>query len=208
MCDITKKYKPGYHAQVGYKAAIKKPDGKYYSASTGIEYKLGKVQVPETFELLNRYWSPCGHGEIWYAEDHKGLTSIFINKDDALATARAMAVKEYIFFNTEVVLLQMKIGGIKYKGSVGASLEIDADVFMGTIIRSIVEIPMFEEEWAVLSPDGIPIFFDKTYSSLAKAKAAFNIWKKRFVKQGYYSFNLTRIPLVDLESFCTLEKLK
>jgi hypothetical protein len=65
-------------------------------------------------------------------------------------------------------------------------------------------------KYEVLSPDGIRIEFDKPhYRSMKKAFEAFNIWKKRFEFQGYYSSNnFGRIPLNDLESYCQFNKVK
>jgi hypothetical protein len=37
---------------------------------------------------------------------------------------------------------------------------------------------------------------------MKKAKEAFEKWKQRYTKQGYYSSNRGRIPLNDLEQYC------
>jgi len=59
----------------------------------------------------------------------------------------------------------------------------------------------------MLSPDGFPIEFDKTYSSKKEAEKAFIEWKKRYELQGYYSSNSGRISLEELRGCCTLKKL-
>lgn len=64
-----------------------------------------------------------------------------------------------------------------------------------------------KQRYNVLSPDGISIEFDKTYCSPEEAKQAFDLWAKRYEKQGYYSSNEGRIPLADLEYYCTLVEL-
>jgi hypothetical protein len=66
---------------------------------------------------------------------------------------------------------------------------------------------MKKAKYDILSPDGFSIAFDKTYSSIEKAKKAFENWKKRFEAQGYYSSNSGRINLEDLEQHCTLVEL-
>ena len=60
--------------------------------------------------------------------------------------------------------------------------------------------------YQVLSPDGITIEFDRPYyTSREKALEAFNDWKERYRKQGYYSSNNGRIPLDELENYCTIQ---
>jgi len=56
----------------------------------------------------------------------------------------------------------------------------------------------------VISPDGFSIDRVATYTSRKKAIAAFEVWKKRFEAQGYYSSNRGRIALEDLAEHCTL----
>lgn len=62
-------------------------------------------------------------------------------------------------------------------------------------------------KYQILSPDGISIENIPGYPTLEAAKNAFNVWKKRFKNQGYYSSNEGRIELVDLEECCTLIEL-
>ena len=50
----------------------------------------------------------------------------------------------------------------------------------------------------VISPDGFSIHPVETYSSLDEALKAFENWKQRYQKQGYYSSNHGRITLDDL----------
>ena len=56
----------------------------------------------------------------------------------------------------------------------------------------------------ILSPDGFAIRREKTYPTLDDAKAEFELWKKGYEQQGYYSSNRGRIPLDELEENCTL----
>ena len=56
--------------------------------------------------------------------------------------------------------------------------------------------------YEVLSPDGFTIEFDRPYyTSKKNAIEAFDKWKERFRRQGYYSSNNGRIPLEDLEDY-------
>jgi hypothetical protein len=60
-------------------------------------------------------------------------------------------------------------------------------------------------KYNVISPDGFSITFDETYNTIKEVKKAFNEWKKRYKLQGYYSSTqYGRIPLKDLESYCTI----
>jgi hypothetical protein len=62
--------------------------------------------------------------------------------------------------------------------------------------------------YEVLSPDGFTIEFDKPYyTSKEKAMTAFNEWKERYRRQGYYSSNNGRISLDELEKYCTFNKI-
>ena len=62
--------------------------------------------------------------------------------------------------------------------------------------------------YEVLSPDGFTIEFDRPYyTSKERAMIAFNEWKERFRRQGYYSSNNGRIPLEDLENYMTIREL-
>lgn len=61
-------------------------------------------------------------------------------------------------------------------------------------------------QYVVLSPDGFTIHPTDTYTSKEEVKNAFDIWKKQYEKQGYYSSNTGRIPLDHLADYCTIEK--
>lgn len=59
----------------------------------------------------------------------------------------------------------------------------------------------------ILSPDGFSIDPEKVYQTEQEAEDAFNEWKKRYERQGYYSSNHGRIALEDLRDECSLIKL-
>lgn len=64
-----------------------------------------------------------------------------------------------------------------------------------------------KQKFDVITPDGFSIHISDTYSSEAEAIAAFNVWKKRYEHQGYYSANSGRIPLDELFSRCRIVKV-
>jgi hypothetical protein len=66
---------------------------------------------------------------------------------------------------------------------------------------------MAKERFDVLSPDGISIHFSDTYPSEKAAMKAFEIWKKRYEFQGYYSSNNGRIPLTELHNHIKIVKI-
>lgn len=62
--------------------------------------------------------------------------------------------------------------------------------------------------YEVLSPDGFTIEFDRPYyTSKEKAFEAFEKWKVRYEKQGYYSSNNGRILLEDLEDYMYIREI-
>lgn len=61
-----------------------------------------------------------------------------------------------------------------------------------------------KKRFDVISPDGFSIDRIAIYKSRKEAIEAFEIWKKRFEIQGYYSSNLGRIPLENLADYCSL----
>lgn len=59
--------------------------------------------------------------------------------------------------------------------------------------------------YEVISPDGFPIDFEtRYYNSFEEAEEAFEKWKERYSRQGYYSSNKGRIPLEDLKNHCKI----
>jgi len=68
---------------------------------------------------------------------------------------------------------------------------------------------MSQKMYQVLSPDGITLEFGiNYYSSKKKMFEAFDKWKKRFTHQGYYSSNqFGRLPLCELENYCSFREL-
>ena len=64
-----------------------------------------------------------------------------------------------------------------------------------------------EKRYNIISPDGIPIHQDRTYTN-GEVLLEFSKWKKRFEIQGYYSSNSGRIPLNELDDYCEVVEVK
>jgi hypothetical protein len=60
------------------------------------------------------------------------------------------------------------------------------------------------KKYQVISPDGFTIEYEHPYyTSKKKAIAAFEKWRERYVKQGYYSSSRFGVlELKDLEQYC------
>ena len=60
-------------------------------------------------------------------------------------------------------------------------------------------------QFDVFSPDGFAIDREEVYPTREVAVEKFNEWKKRYEQQGYYSSaKYGRIPLDELEDYCTI----
>lgn len=67
----------------------------------------------------------------------------------------------------------------------------------------------FKTGYDINSPDGFGMFMDRIYSSPEKAENDFQLWIKRFEKQGYYSTAMReQIPLDELRVRCKLIKFE
>ena len=61
--------------------------------------------------------------------------------------------------------------------------------------------------YQVLSPDGIAITHED-YGTKEEAISAFELWKERYVQQGYYSTNKwEKIAVEDLADYCSIEEV-
>jgi len=63
-------------------------------------------------------------------------------------------------------------------------------------------------KYQFLSPDGFTIDNSGGYKTMKQAIAAFNKWRNRYELQGYYSYQMDRIPLQDLDRYCQLIRTK
>lgn len=61
--------------------------------------------------------------------------------------------------------------------------------------------------YVILSPDGFTIHPTDIYLNKEEAEKAFNVWKKQYRKQGYYSSNTGRINLDNLADYCTIREV-
>lgn len=59
------------------------------------------------------------------------------------------------------------------------------------------------------TPDGFGMYMDRIYSTPEKAEDAFQVWIKRYEKQGYYSTaKREQITLDQLRKYCKLVKFE
>lgn len=86
MCEITGKSK--LKSATGYKVVIEE-DNKIYSSSTGIEYKIGPVEIATKYgkhslvPILNEWSDILDKKNNFYNKKYIGNTAVFINKNDA-----------------------------------------------------------------------------------------------------------------------------
>ena len=67
----------------------------------------------------------------------------------------------------------------------------------------------FKTGYEINSPDGFGMYMDRVYSSPEKAEDAFQVWIKRYEKQGYYSTaKREQIPINQLRNHCKLVKFE
>jgi hypothetical protein len=77
-------------------------------------------------------------------------------------------------------------------------------------MAGITTLPDPLEGWVydIYSPDGFSIHPIYTYPTAQAANEAFDKWKERFARQGYYSSNEGRISLDTLRDCCTFKQNK
>ncbi len=67
----------------------------------------------------------------------------------------------------------------------------------------------FKKGYDINSPDGFGMFMNRVYSSPEKAEDAFQVWIKRYERQGYYSTaKREQIPINQLRNHCKLVKFE
>jgi len=129
MCIITGRSK--VKTATGYKVAVKR-DGKYYSFWTNMEYKSGIIDAV--------------YVTLYYVTKNdlmQGQTGVFTNKKHAKLylndnNANRFEPKS----NSQLVLLEMKLGNIKYKSVITPLVKghyARANVLIGSKILSIEE---------------------------------------------------------------------
>ena len=84
MCKLAENFKElDISEYVGYKVAIK-IDNKYYSPVTGIEYKVGPVEIPETSKpLCSGFVDVLNKNSIAYEESMIGRTCVLTDYNSA-----------------------------------------------------------------------------------------------------------------------------
>lgn len=142
MCEITQRLNDNeIPEKTGYKVAIKLED-KYFSPATGVEYKVGLVEVGDRFKHFIKH--QIYRSDILipsssaYKEEYVGQTAVF----DDLARATALKIKfaEYNEYYApslvqHIVILKMTLSNIKFKGTYN-----DSSVWMGSVIKEIEEL--------------------------------------------------------------------
>lgn len=154
MCQLSEKYTKS-DTFTGYKVALKKK-GRYYSLTTGIEYKVGKVRRAISENASDhRFRGLCGDYYAFnnilmntgvidksyiclYCKDMVGRTGVLTNLDDALFIYNDK--KEYDCENFTAVLLTMTISGKLMTGSTRYFMQKDFNVCAGRHIDKIVEM--------------------------------------------------------------------
>lgn len=130
MCNLVEKV--SFLEVCGYKVAVKRDD-IYYSPTTGIEYKLGDVEIPKkqinvidtiVNDLLEED-SPA------YAPNMIGRTCIFINLENAKDQLEHWAS----YTSERLVLLKLTISKDIMMGKYGTGF-----VFAGKRIESLDEV--------------------------------------------------------------------
>jgi hypothetical protein len=156
MCNIAKTYKPGCHPKIGFKTVIKRGN-RYFSIFTGIEYKIGRVQQPDYNKPANKLEIVCDvlHRSEFFREKYKGMTAIFKELKDAKANMNGLVQRIKPRASSQrcprckghtgdcdvkLVNLKMEIGGMKYVGTYNYGADHTAEVYIGSIIRSMTEV--------------------------------------------------------------------
>lgn len=145
MCDKTCDIND-IQTFTGYKVAIKRRDknGKvrYYSPATGVEYKVGPVEIPKS---QNNYISVYFAGNLLnpksapFRKELVGYTAVFVERHDAeilfYDILDGLFLTEYT--NTDIVIVYMTIKEKLWKGVYRCMY---APVIAGKYISEIKEI--------------------------------------------------------------------
>jgi hypothetical protein len=87
MCEIYERFREE-EAVTGYKVAVQY-DGKYYSPATGIEYKVGPVEIPiessyRSEMSVSYFTNVADPASASHISDYKGFTAIFEDYHEAI----------------------------------------------------------------------------------------------------------------------------
>lgn len=87
---------------------------------------------------------------------------------------------------------------------------VDIDISnMGCVsenAKAAAKMQGLDIRYTILSPDGISIsMYGEDAATINEAWAAFETWKSRYERQGYYSSNRGRIELDKLINYCRLK---
>ena len=131
---------------------------------------------------------------------------------DSKEQAKEKILKEIgnkIFIDTDDI--GMTLFECEHLADTTEEMPIEENDFQSTIKMFFADgDPIWDNElkgYQVVSPDGIVIDPDSMYATESIAEKAFEEWKKRYERQGYYSSCEGRIALEDLASKCKIIKV-
>jgi hypothetical protein len=136
MCNIiAKSLKQNI---IGYKVALK-INNKFYSPVTGIEYKIGNVEIPTKYGennikddlYMNDVLNP---NDFAHDPAYAGKTAIFEVEQDGLYKLDEWKGRLSQKLSNKLQLIRMALSGDLYTGDYGLS-----SVYLGTAIDSIEE---------------------------------------------------------------------
>lgn len=140
MCKILNPFK-GKNQVVGYKVALRH-NGKFYSPSSGVEYKVGKIDVPaqntpapcgwcsQAHNPSNRHYNPKFVG-LTAVVDLLSAKSILGDYQDS-ADSHDSAVLAGTAFEIDLCIIKIRLGGVKYVGEFWQH-----KTWIGSIIREV-----------------------------------------------------------------------
>jgi hypothetical protein len=126
----------------GYKIAAKR-DGKYYSIATGIEYKIGLVEVPKSQKKIITDWGNILNPyNQFYLSNYIGMTAVFEDLCEAKTALKSLHSNE-LLSGYELVILKMTIQKTKTKNCYEGYWNFNfppSTVYIGPKIRSMKEL--------------------------------------------------------------------
>lgn len=142
MCYIKKKIENKTQF-TGYKVAAKDNEtGKYYSIATGIEYKIGPIEVPKNQNKLMSSWKNILDPDCsFYISQYRGLTAIFDELNDAQSCYDDWDTR--LKDGYDLVILKMTVQKTIKRNCYEGSYEFNfksRSVHMGPKIRSMKEL--------------------------------------------------------------------
>lgn len=172
-------------------------------AGTPLTHKTA-MGIDEKIHFVNSYG--------WIEKNYPAIASILIL--DVSSYGIDVPV-EYVDYRDEAVIaFEKAIDNCRLSGDENMENYAGLYMFMGTNKNGIDTFKhrhtreYLPKSYNVLSPDGFSIHPEDTYPSPKAAREAFEIWKQRYEKQGYYSSAKGRISLDELHEYCKIIPIK